>query len=113
MLHNETIRPTPRHRLRLPLRQLPAMDLPFLVLVLTLVGFGLVMLASASSAVALYRRGDAWAYLRTQLPAARPEILRQERPLLRAAFSVISRLCYSAKRMNICAVSTRRNITTG
>ena len=67
MLHNETIRPTPRHRLRLPLRQLPAMDLPFLVLVLTLVGFGLVMLASASSAVALYRRGDAWAYLRPQL----------------------------------------------
>ena len=67
MLHNETIRPTLRHRLRLPLRQLPAMDLPFLVLVLTLVGFGLVMLASASSAVALYRRGDAWAYLRPQL----------------------------------------------
>ena len=67
MLHNKTIRPTPRHRLRLPLRQLPAMDLPFLVLVLTLVGFGLVMLASASSAVALYRRGDAWAYLRPQL----------------------------------------------
>ena len=67
MLHNETIRPTPRYRLRLPLRQLPAMDLPFLVLVLTLVGFGLVMLASASSAVALYRRGDAWAYLRPQL----------------------------------------------
>ena len=29
------------------------------------------------------------------------------------SFSVISRLCYSAKRMNICAVSTRRNITTG
>ena len=67
MLHNETIRPTPRHRLRLPLRQVPALDLPFLVLVLTLVGFGLVMLASASSAVALYRRGDAWAYLRPQL----------------------------------------------
>ena len=44
---------------RLPLRRLPAMDLPFLILVLTLVGFGLVMLASASSAVALYRRGDA------------------------------------------------------
>ena len=43
----------------LPLRHLPAMDLPFLVLVLTLVGFGLVMLGSASSAVALYRRGDA------------------------------------------------------
>jgi len=51
----------------LPLRHLPAMDLPFLVLVLTLVGFGLVMLGSASSAVALYRRGDAFAYLRPQL----------------------------------------------
>ena len=51
----------------LPLRRLPAMDLPFLVLVLTLVGFGLVMLGSASSAVALYRRGDAFAYLRPQL----------------------------------------------
>ena len=33
-------------RHRAPLRPLPAMDLPFLVLVLTLVGFGLVMLAS-------------------------------------------------------------------
>ena len=51
----------------LPLRRLPAMDLPFLVLVLTLVGFGLVMLGSASSAVALYRRNDAFAYLRPQL----------------------------------------------
>ena len=50
----------------LPLRHLPAMDLPFLMLVLTLVGFGLVMLGSASSAVALYRRGDAFAYLRPQ-----------------------------------------------
>ena len=48
-------------------RQLPAMDLPFLVLVLALVAFGLVMLGSASSAVALYRRGDAYAYLRPQL----------------------------------------------
>ena len=51
----------------LPLRRLPAMDLPFLVLVLTLVGFGLVMLCSASNAVALYRRGDAFAYARPQL----------------------------------------------
>ena len=49
------------------LRPLPPMDLPFLVLVLTLVGFGLVMLGSASSAVALYRRNDAFAYLRPQL----------------------------------------------
>ena len=54
-------------RHKAPLRPLPAMDLPFLVLVLTLVGFGLVMLGSASGAVALYRRGDAFAYLRPQL----------------------------------------------
>lgn len=47
--------------------QLPPMDLPFLVLVLTLVSFGLVMLYSASYAVALYRRGDAFAYIRSQL----------------------------------------------
>ena len=49
------------------LKRLPPMDLPFLILVLTLVGFGLVMLYSASSAVALYRRGDAFAYVRPQL----------------------------------------------
>ena len=58
-------RPGGRHRAGL--RALPAPDLPFLVLVLTLVGFGLVMLGSASGAVALYRRGDAFAYLRPQL----------------------------------------------
>jgi len=45
----------------------PPMDLPFLVLILTLVAFGLVMLGSASWAVGLYRRGDAYAYLRPQL----------------------------------------------
>ncbi|HJB58835.1 MAG TPA: FtsW/RodA/SpoVE family cell cycle protein, partial [Candidatus Faecalibacterium faecipullorum] len=44
-----------------------AVDLPFLVLVLTLVGFGLVMLFSASYAAALYRRGDPYAYIRPQL----------------------------------------------
>lgn len=38
-----------------------------LVLVLALVGFGLVMLFSASYAVALYRRGDPYAYIRPQL----------------------------------------------
>ena len=54
-------------RHKAPLQPLPAMDLPFLVLVLTLVGFGLVMLGSASGAVALYRRGDALAYLRPQM----------------------------------------------
>ena len=53
-------------RSRLPAAQ-PPMDLPFLVLVLALVAFGLVMLFSASYAVALYRRGDAYAYIRPQL----------------------------------------------
>ena len=43
------------------------MDLPFLVLVLALVAFGLVILFSASYAVALYRRGDPYAYIRPQL----------------------------------------------
>ena len=42
-------------------------DLPFLVLVLALVAFGLVILFSASYAVALYRRGDPYAYIRPQL----------------------------------------------
>ena len=45
----------------------PPMDLPFLLLILTLVAFGLVILGSASWAVGLYRRGDAYAYLRPQL----------------------------------------------
>ena len=45
----------------------PPMDLPFLLLILTLVAFGLIMLGSASWAVGLYRRGDAYAYLRPQL----------------------------------------------
>ena len=65
MKETAAARPGGRHRVRL--RALPAPDLPFLVLVLTLVGFGLVMLGSASGAVALYRRGDAFAYLRPQL----------------------------------------------
>lgn len=43
------------------------MDLPFLILVLILVGFGLIMLCSASYAVGLYRRQDAYAYIRPQL----------------------------------------------
>ena len=53
--------------LRKKLAGQPPMDLPFLVLILTLVAFGLVMLGSASWAVGLYRRGDAYAYLRPQL----------------------------------------------
>lgn len=49
------------------LAQQPPVDLPFLILVLTLVGFGLLMLGSASSAVGEYRRGDPYTYLRPQL----------------------------------------------
>lgn len=45
----------------------PPMDLPFLILVLALVAFGLVMLFSASYAVAMYRRGTPYAYIRPQL----------------------------------------------
>ncbi len=43
------------------------MDLPFLILVLTLVTFGLIMLFSASYAVGVYRWDDAYAYIRPQL----------------------------------------------
>ena len=42
-------------------------DYSLLFIIIFLVGFGLVMLGSASGAVALYRRGDAFAYLRPQL----------------------------------------------
>ena len=49
------------------LRAAGPVDLSFLVLVLALVAFGLVMLFSASYAVALYRRGDPYAYIRPQL----------------------------------------------
>ena len=63
----EPARPAARGRLWGGLRAQKPMDLPFLVLVLTLVAFGLVMLFSASYAVALYRRGDAYAYIRPQL----------------------------------------------
>ena len=45
----------------------PALDLPFLVILLLLVCFGLMMLFSAGYAVALYRRGDAYTYIRPQL----------------------------------------------
>ena len=57
----------PGGALRRRLAAQPGLDLPFLVLILTLVAFGLVMLGSASWAVGLYRRGDVYAYLRPQL----------------------------------------------
>lgn len=49
------------------LGKMAPMDLPFLILVLCLVGFGLIMLYSASYAVGLYRMDDAYAYIRPQL----------------------------------------------
>ena len=58
---------TVRSALAQKLASHPPMDLPFLLLILTLVAFGLIMLCSASWAVGLDRRGDAYAYLRPQL----------------------------------------------
>ena len=53
--------------LRRRLRTAPALDLPFLAILLALVCLGLVVLFSAGYAVALYRRGDAYTYIRPQL----------------------------------------------
>lgn len=57
----------PQSKLLRKLGNAPPMDLPFLLLVLCLVGFGLIMLYSASYAVGLYRMDDAYAYIRPQL----------------------------------------------
>ena len=43
------------------------MDVPFLLILLALLSYGLIMLFSAGYAVALYRRGDAYTYIRPQL----------------------------------------------
>ena len=48
------------------LQKQPAADLPFAVLVVTLVAFGLVMLFSASYAVGNYRFDDPYTYIRPQ-----------------------------------------------
>ena len=45
----------------------PGLDLPFLAILLLLLCYGLIMLYSAGYAVALYRRGDAYTYIRPQL----------------------------------------------
>ena len=54
-------------RLRTRLASCPALDVPFLAILLILLCFGLIMLFSAGYAVALYRRGDAYTYIRPQL----------------------------------------------
>ncbi len=53
--------------LRARLVVLPALDVPFLAVLLALLCYGLLMLFSAGYAVALYRRGDAYTYIRPQL----------------------------------------------
>ena len=53
--------------LRRHLRSQPCLDLPFLCILLLLLSLGLLMLFSAGYAVALYRRGDAYTYIRPQL----------------------------------------------
>ena len=53
--------------LRARLREKPSLDVPFLVILLALLCYGLIMLFSAGYAVALYRRGDAYTYIRPQL----------------------------------------------
>ena len=45
----------------------PGLDVPFLAILLLLLCYGLIMLYSAGYAVALYRRGDAYTYIRPQL----------------------------------------------
>lgn len=45
----------------------PAPDIWFLIILMLLLCYGLVMLFSAGYAVALYRRGDAYTYIRPQL----------------------------------------------
>ena len=49
------------------LAEQPAPDIWFLIILMLLVCYGLVMLFSAGYAVALYRRGDAYTYIRPQL----------------------------------------------
>ncbi|MEG0616284.1 MAG: putative peptidoglycan glycosyltransferase FtsW [Oscillospiraceae bacterium] len=47
--------------------RLPTMDWPLAIIVLTLVGFGLVMVFSSSYANALYHKGDSFVYIRKQI----------------------------------------------
>ena len=49
------------------MRDQPCLDIPFLCILLLLLCLGLLMLFSAGYAVALYRRGDAYTYIRPQL----------------------------------------------
>ena len=57
----------PRTVIKKRLAGQPAPDIWFLIILMLLVCYGLVMLFSAGYAVALYRRGDAYTYIRPQL----------------------------------------------
>ena len=59
-------RPHARPKLRRAASR-PGLDVAFLAILLLLLCYGLLMLYSAGYAVALYRRGDAYAYIRPQL----------------------------------------------
>ena len=54
-------------RIRARAASLPTFDIPFLLILLLLLSYGLIILFSAGYAVALYRRGDAYTYIRPQL----------------------------------------------
>ena len=59
-------RPHARPKLRRAAAR-PGLDVAFLAILLLILCYGLLMLYSAGYAVALYRRGDAYAYIRPQL----------------------------------------------
>ena len=60
-------------RIRARAASLPTFDIPFLLILLLLLSYGLIMLFSAGYAVALYRRGDAYTYIRPQ-PGGLPRL---------------------------------------
>ena len=81
-------------RIRARAASLPTFDIPFLLILLLLLSYGLIMLFSAGYAVALYRRGDAYTYIRPQLLFAALGYY----PILKARFDAVrpgllSRLC--------------------
>ena len=66
MFSSPHARPHARPKLRRAAAR-PGLDVAFLAILLLLLCYGLLMLYSAGYAVALYRRGDAYAYIRPQL----------------------------------------------
>ena len=67
-------------RIRTRAASLPTFDIPFLLILLLLLSYGLIMLFSAGYAVALYRRGDAYTYIRPQLLLSLIHISEPTRP---------------------------------